>query len=1529
MVMPFNLAMGTPLDVSNTSLAMDFPQGPNLGESRLVHWDCGMNGNRIGEALHPGPSEFLTVGTTNPGGLRSKESLAIEQGCGIWNYAETQLSHVTQPSATKSLKYYAAQEGRHLRVHHGAPAALRSRSSWAGTWTGVTCTSDFQSRILQVEWPTDFWESGRVLATQHYLGHQVVTMITVYGLPRGPTWPKAAQLTNELLAFITKEFVIGYSGIVIVAGDYNFGPHELSSFDAWRNYGFCSAQTLAHERWNQAPAPTCKGATERDMLWLSPMAQSLCTAVEVTEVFHDHASVKVKLDINMLKPSIHTWPRPREIPWHQVDLAAWSLHCQEVQPVPITDPTVTMQRLAASFEHSLDGFVQDLPAASLTSAHCGRASRLQPEKLTPTPRSCRASRPGEVQLVTDTIGKTVMMWFKQLRRFQSYRHSILAGQFHENAVQYRIELWTAIRRAKGFQVSFVHWWQQQDFAQVLGPLPICPPDAQAAIMMYQAFHHAFRQYERWHIHQRQLVLQSKYDKTMKALFQDLRKARPDQVHSFWSTTSFEVVAIREATRSILLNECVPDQLGQWFFQGRPLPVRGNVEELLVFEHMPEIGVGDVLDFHCHTATVADVHRQLQEFWAPKWNAQRPMDATTWQRITHFAAAFMPKIPLTLPPLCESDWKRAVRRFRPTAARGADGWAKLDLLHMDTVHTNNLLSLLTAVENNQVEWPAQLLEGLVIAIAKNVDAHQPNGFRPIVLLSIIYRCWASLRSRQLLRMLEPYIHADAHGFLPTREPAQTWLQIQAAVEVALQSRQPLAGIGTDFVKAFNCIQRAPLWHLAAAIGIPDTLLQPWKSYTEKFTRRFMVSNQVSSPTLSTQGFAEGCPLSVLAMALVDWGYQLYQYHYAPSIRHLSFVDNISMLGRETRDLIWAFFTLRAFLTMWGLSLDLDKTYVWGTTTEIRRQLACLGLRLVSDFSELGGALSFTAAHRVRFFLQRGESLQEKWQQLRRSRAPLHQKLRSLPGVFWARALHGALSTVFADAHLQKLRTQATKHLGLQLAGSNPMLRLSLSQPPTADPGFYQLKTAILDFRRLCHKSPDLVHYWRIYMDRFDGALRDGPFSKMLSLLNGIAWKILTPPMLQDHDGYCFDFLQIAKGALERLLHDGWLQWVATQVNHKTMEGLQGIDIALTVLDHEKLVALDLARVRALQTGAFVSSWQHAKYDKTKQPICSCCLVPDTQKHWLHCPRFAAQRADCGDLLCWIDAAPPCLALHLLAPRSTYVVDLKSYFVQLQDTSCDFHSVPRPGVPNHVFTDGSFFKGVVSNLDRAAWAVVNSTTGKSISYGGVPGLLQTIGRAELYGLISATTWAITHSAHVILWTDSAGTCRKAQAVLAGFFTDDVDGDNHDLWVRLADALSSASAGQVEFRWLPSHVDTSLCDSTLEEYLATWNDIVDHHAVQANRQRGAAFETLCKQAEEHYSLWEKRLHHLRHFYLQVAKAQQDQPDVIDLTFEPTDLIERVTQMPLGDVLTVDWQHQLRQQSDSLSMPVEFIFFVSDVHC
>eukprot|EP00435_Cladocopium_sp_Y103_P012470 s2398_g3.t1 len=1256
---------------------------------------------------------------------------------------------------------------------------------------------------------------------------------------------------------------------------------------------------------------------------MSSTAAALCSEVSVHEVFQDHATVSVKLNMEIAASSIQTWPKPKEIPWDQVQIQEWHASCDTTNLTFTSDATTTMCNFAKAFEQSLNHHVDDLPHSSLSSAHCGRAQRLMPAHLSPTPRSCRASRPGEETIASDSLCKVVILWFKQLRRLQSYLHSIRAGQQHASAIQHRVELWTAIRRSKGFGTSFTTWWGQQDFAMTLGPFPFLPPDAEAASLIFQAYHHQFRSFEQWHMAQRQKILQAKYDKTMKALFQDLRRPGHDQVDSFWETTPYEVIAIRPETQAVLLHQPITDQKeGQWFLHGKPVQIQGHLEEMIVFDPMPDLAVGDVLDFHHHTATTDQVHQCLIDFWQPRWNCREPMTAEVWQRVLNFATQFLPRLHLQLPALNIADWRRAVRRFRPRAAKGADGWAKLDLVHMPDVYVEHLLTLLTQIEQAQSEWPAQLLEGMVIAIAKCDGAHRPNEFRPIVLLSLIYRTWASLRSRQLLRMLEPFIHSDAHGFLPSREPAQTWLLIQAAVEVALQSGQTLAGVGTDFIKAFNSIRRESLWVLAAAIGIPDTLLHPWKTFTTSFTRRFLVNNQVSPPVTSNQGFAEGCPLSVCAMALVDWGFQLYQYHYVPQVRHLSFVDNITMMAQAAPLVAWAFFTLRTFLTMWGLELDLTKTYTWGTTSLARQQLAQLGVQVVTDFSELGGALTFTAAHRVRCFLKKGESLFGKWQQLRRSKAPISMKIAALPIVFWAKALHGTLSCVAADHHVHKLRTQAIKSLGLQLAGSNPMLRLSLSTPMTADPGFFQLRSAVFDFRRLCSKSPDLLVYWRIYMARYDGKLRDGPFAKLLTLFGNIGWQILQPPLFTDHDGFVFDLFAISVGALEILLRDAWFQHVATAVHHKTMADLSGLDVSLTLLDHHKLPAGDLGRVKALQSGAFVSAWQHAKFDKTKQPVCQHCLVPDTQKHWLRCPRFAAQRLDSGPLHTWLSDAPDCVALHLLAPRSPYLVPLKRYFLELPDRSRIFLSSPRQGMINQVFTDGSFFKGCVPQLNRASWAVVSATTGECISHGGVPGLHQTIGRAELWAIISATAWSLTHDVQVIIWTDSSGTCSKAQRLLSTPNGPLPEGDNADLWKIFAELLAQTKEDQICVRWIPSHVDQTLRESTTEEFLAAWNDVADHHAVRCNEARGSHFQHLFEQAERYYLTWAERLTQLRAFYLKVAQTRQDIPEVLDLTDEQTDVMTQHLDMSLGDALPVNWQLLLRQHSADFKCPCEFIF-------
>jgi len=89
------------------------------------------------------------------------------------------------------------------------------------------------------------------------------------------------------------------------------------------------------------------------------MASSLCQAVNIQEVFHDHASVSVQLNIEILRPSIHTWPRPSEVPWPQVKLDEWHQHCETIELPTPDDSTDMMKELGKSFERSLAGFVTE------------------------------------------------------------------------------------------------------------------------------------------------------------------------------------------------------------------------------------------------------------------------------------------------------------------------------------------------------------------------------------------------------------------------------------------------------------------------------------------------------------------------------------------------------------------------------------------------------------------------------------------------------------------------------------------------------------------------------------------------------------------------------------------------------------------------------------------------------------------------------------------------------------------------------------------------------------------------------------------------------------------------------------------------------------------------------------------------------------------------------------------------------------------------------------------------------------------
>ena len=1032
-------------------------------------------GVRIGEARHPGPG--LTLSTSNPGGLRNKEALISSLGPGIHQFSETHVSAHTASAVKNTIKFIGMKEHRHLSTHFGHHAAVRANSQWAGTWSGVASVSDFVCKPLQLDWPTPLWESSRVQATLHNIGLHQILVVNIYGYPRGPTWPKAASLTSALLEHVSKQIVFGFSGLAAICGDMNFNPDELHEFAVWKSLGWQSAQDLALARWNQEIQMTCKHATQRDQVWLSPKLAALCKAVELRHVFSGHSSVLASFDLEEAPTTFLSWPQPSNLPWHEWDHTTWMSSDDDVPHFEGRNSTSFYAQWAQSFENDVNKKYHNAYGQCLDSRFLGRGQRLSPTLQARSPPSCRASRDGGVSLAFDLPGRAVLLWYKQLRRFEAFLHSAKSGKATLNAQIYRTELWGAILRSPGFHGSFAAWWNQQDFAPVLGELVHTPPNAALAQLYYMAFEHRFREFESWHLNQRNKLLRAKHAHCLKALHSDLREPCRDQVSLLWDEHKFGVIALDEHSHKIHVDGMIPTALHcTWEIDGKPADLFKAGDELVDSEDSHQASADSEIVQKIWFPTPSSIQEKLGEYWHSRWNSAKPPTTEEWTRITGFVQAFIPSSFFEFPPLSVRLWRSALSNFRPKAARGPDGFARQDLQNMTDAQVSSLLGLLHSIETADTPWPKQLLEGFVLALAKQADSHTPNHFRPIVLLSLVYRCWASLRSRQILSQLATKIHQDAYGYIPGREAGQFWALLSMEIERSLQEGVDFCGLSTDITKAFNFIGRDQLFFTALHLGLDSGFCSAWRRFLDGFTRRFSVHSELGSPIASRAGFPEGCPLSVSAMALLDFCLHIYQNRFASHSRTLTFVDNLALTSSDASFLAAAFVSLRSFLSLWGLSLDLTKSFVWGTSPHIRKQLAPFGLSIRSDALDLGGVLSYEASHRNRLFFGREQQLTAKWVRLRRSTSPLALKLVAVPTVFWAKALHATSSCVFSDVHVQRLRSTAIAALGLKVAGASPLLRLSLAVPATADPGFFQLTQVVCSFRRFCRKSPELFDLW---------------------------------------------------------------------------------------------------------------------------------------------------------------------------------------------------------------------------------------------------------------------------------------------------------------------------------------------------------------------------------------------------------------------------------------------------------------------
>ena len=549
------------------------------------------------------------------------------------------------------------------------------------------------------------------------------------------------------------------------------------------------------------------------------------------------------------------------------------------------------------------------------------------------------------------------------------------------------------------------------------------------------------------------------------------------------------------------------------------------------------------------------------------------------------------------------------------------------------------------------WPWSMLQALVTAIEKHEGASVVTEFRPICVLSLAYRTWASIRARQALAHLSAIAPASMFGHLARRSPGMLWYSLQAAVEASQLDGTVLSGAFLDLSKAFNLLPREPVFAMALKLGIPPALIHAWSGAVGGLVRRFRCQGAIGPALASCTGFAEGDPLSCVAMAVVDIALHRYMTRHCPNVDLSTFVDDWQTASASPTAVLTSLTKVEESAAAWDLALDPRKTVAWATSLAARRELRGSGLTVSHAARNLGGHMAFSRQCTNSTVTARVSSMTPLWPRLRTSCAPYHQKVRAVVTAAWPRALHAVSVVVLGACHYTALRAGAAQGLGMAKPGVNREVLLSLCEFPLADPEYYALRCAFRDARSFAS--------WELLGPTVSSILHSGvrvsgPATALVAAVHSLGWSIDPNTGVLEDAISCFDLWNISPQELEFRLSTAWQSRVGVRVSGRPgFEGLERVDPGLTRRLQNGWDPQSRAALRIALSGGFYTqdALHHFGSDAEELPVCKWCGERDSQQHRLwHCPATKHIR-DAPDLRLMPDNGliPPAQALHAWALR----------------------------------------------------------------------------------------------------------------------------------------------------------------------------------------------------------------------------------------------------------------------------------------
>ena len=512
-----------------------------------------------------------------------------------------------------------------------------------------------------------------------------------------------------------------------------------------------------------------------------------------------------------------------------------------------------------------------------------------------------------------------------------------------------------------------------------------------------------------------------------------------------------------------------------------------------------------------------IDEQFRSAWLPFFcrSGRSVVDPLVFDR--EFGGWFPHLGEFDFPPLLGSDLYQVVQRKRASAG-GLDGWGWRELKAFPEAWFDWLAVILSKVELDGV-WLDGLLDAYVTMIPKSDGDSTPLGQRPLCVLPVVYRIWASVRLGHLESWVRSWLPLSVFSVGNGRGSVDAWYSTALDFEEVFTglSQSHVHVFVADVVKSFDTVDRGILDFVLGKLGLPIWFRRVYFSYHANVRLRFKLSCGLGSPWVRDGGIPQGCPLSmVFIVALyLPWCRALES---VPGVRPQLYADNLKCVSGSPAALLSAARLTNLFISLVGQRAAPKKCVFLSTDVDVRKDMKGWvvtdagdkwSVRL--DVRDLGGHLDSTFRARAVTLNSRMSAVLPRVRAVAVLPLDFVGKLRVLRTMHLPGALHGAEASLVSVSGLRRLRTafcQASLSGGFHLANPGAVLSL-LDGPVGSDPGFHVVWCRFRMLRRYMAYHPSVHELARVYSllrAVSGGALGHGPVHLLVSsaLSVGFSW-----------------------------------------------------------------------------------------------------------------------------------------------------------------------------------------------------------------------------------------------------------------------------------------------------------------------------------------------------------------------------------------------------------------------------------------